>query len=262
MSATRTTRRARLLVVVCTVLAAGACSADGDGTRTDPGDDHGSAAGSADHWSYDDVEAWEETCATGREQSPVDLVGATGRDLPDLGFAYRPAPATVVDNGHTVQATFEGAGSLELGGETFELRQLHFHSPSEHLIDSTSYAAEVHLVHESADGRLAVVAVLVEEGSANQVVTTLLDLMPAEGAESVAADGPVDPAGVLPADRRAFRYDGSLTTPPCTEGVAWSVLAEPITWSAGQLADFAERHPDSHRPPQPLDGRVLLQDER
>lgn len=262
MNATRPTRRARLLFVLCVVMAAGACSADGDGTRTEPDTEHATEAGSAAHWSYDDVAAWEETCATGREQSPIDLAGATGRDLPDLGFAYRPAPATVVDNGHTVQATFEGAGSLELGGETFELRQLHFHSPSEHLIDGASYAAEVHLVHEGTDGRLAVVAVLVEEGSPNQTVAAMLDVVPAEGAEPVAADGAVDPAEVLPADRRTFRYDGSLTTPPCTEGVAWSVLAEPITWSAGQLADFAERHPDSHRPPQSLDGRVLLHDER
>lgn len=261
MNATRPNRRVRLLVVLCVALAAGSCSGDGDGTRTEPGD-HGSEAGRAEDWSYDDVEAWEETCATGREQSPVDLAGATSRDLPDLGFAYRPAPATVVDNGHTVQASFEGAGSLELDGETFELRQLHFHSPSEHLVAGASYAAEVHLVHEGTDGRLAVVAVLVEEGSANPVVAALLDQVPAAGAEPVAADAPVDPARVLPADRRAFRYDGSLTTPPCTEGVAWSVLAEPITWSAGQLAEFAERHPDSHRPPQPLDGRVLLHDER
>ena len=258
MSAVRRTRLARLLAVPCLMMVAGACSSDGDRADSLPA---GDAAG-AEHWTYEDVGAWEGTCATGREQSPVDLAGATARDLPDLGFSYRPAPATVVDNGHSVQTSFEGAGSLELDGETFELRQLHFHSPSEHVLDGASYAAEIHLVHEGSGGRLAVVAVLVEEGDANPVVADVLDLAPADGAEPVEADGPVDPAGVLPADRRAFRYDGSLTTPPCTEGVAWSVLAEPITWSAGQIADFAARHPDSHRPPQSLDGRVLLHDER
>jgi len=258
MSAARTTRLVRLPLVLCVVLAAGACSSDAGESGSEPRDE----TASAEHWSYEDVEAWEETCATGREQSPVDLTGATDRDLPDLGFSYRPAPATVVDNGHSVQTSFGGAGSLELDGETFELRQLHFHTPSEHLLDGTAYAAEIHLVHEDPEGRLAVVAVLVEEGDANQLVSDVLDLAPAEGAEPADADDPIDPADVLPADRRAFRYDGSLTTPPCTEGVAWSVLAEPITWSADQLADFAERHPDSHRPPQPLDGRVLLHDER
>ena len=262
MNAARTTRLARLLVVLCAVLAAGACSTDGDATGTEPGNDHSSEAGSAGHWSYDDVGAWGETCATGREQSPIDLAGATSRDLPDLRFAYEPTVATVVDNGHSVQASFEAAGAVEIDGETFEVRQLHFHSPSEHHLAGASYAAEVHLVHEAADGRLAVVAVLVEEGPANPLISAVLEQAPDEGAEPTATDRPVGPAAVLPADRRAFRYDGSLTTPPCTEGVTWAVLAEPITWSADQLADFNERHPDSHRPPQPLDGRVLLHDER
>lgn len=257
MSAARVTRFAGLAVLVTAAALSSGC------TGSDPASDGADPAAQTKHeWSYDDVGAWDETCATGREQSPVDLTGARIRDLPDLGVDYRPAPATVLDNGHSIQTSFDGAGSLELDGETFELRQLHFHSPSEHVVEGASYAAEIHLVHEATDGRLAVVGVLVEEGSANPLVAEVLDLAPAEGAEPVSVPEPVDPAAVLPTDRRAFRYDGSLTTPPCTEGVSWAVLAEPVTWSPEQLADFAERHPDSHRPPQPLEGRILLRDMR
>ena len=123
--------------------------------------------------------------------------------------------------------------------------------PSEHLLDGTPYAAEVHLVHQGEDGELAVLGILVEEGEAQPIIEDVL---------ADDASEPIDVAALLPTDLRTYRYDGSLTTPPCSEGVAWSVLQEPTTWSAEQIADFAERHPDSHRPPQPLGDRLLTQD--
>ena len=244
---------ARLGGLVVLAVLAGGCSERGD-DRARLGDAH------VEHdWSYTDVDAWAETCATGEQQSPVDLAGAESEDLADVEFDYSAADASVLDNGHTVQTTFEDAGSIELDGETYELRQFHFHSPSEHQVDGVPYAAEMHLVHESDDGRLAVVGVLVQDGMDNPVVDTVLDAVPEEGAD--ARDlGVLDPAALLPDERATFRYDGSLTTPPCSEGVAWSVLVEPVTWSTAQLAAFAERHPDSHRPVQPVGDRVLVLD--
>ena len=214
----------------------------------------------AHDWTYEDVDAWGETCASGDEQSPVDLADAAPERLPDLELAYTSSAATVADNGHTVQTTFEDAGSMTLDGATYTLRQFHFHTPSEHHVDGVPYAAEMHLVHEAEDGALAVLGVLVEEGAAHAVVADVLDHAPEAGADAVATGDPVDPNALLPEGRRTYRYPGSLTTPPCSEGVAWSVLEEPVTWSADQVAQFAERHPDSHRPPQPMGERTLLRD--
>lgn len=220
-------------------------------------DDH-----AAHDWTYEDVSGWGDTCATGDEQSPVDLADTTQEDLADLDLAYTASDATVIDTGHSVQTTLEDGGTMTLDGETYTLRQFHFHTPSEHQVDGVPYAAEVHLVHEGEDGALAVLGVLVEEGAAHPVIDDVLDHAPEEGDDPVPTTDPVDPNDLLPADRRTYRYPGSLTTPPCTEDVAWSVLEEPVTWSPEQVAHFAERHPDSHRPPQPLNERVLLHDSR
>ena len=211
-------------------------------------------------WSYDDVDAWGETCASGTEQSPIDLADATEEDLADLELDYRAAPAQVVDNGHTIQADIEDGGTLTRDGVTYTLAQFHLHAPSEHLLDGEPYPAELHLVHQAEDGALAVLGVLVEEGDAHPVVADVLASAPEAGADPIATTAPIDVGTLLPADLRTFRYDGSLTTPPCSEGVAWSVLQEPMTWSAEQIAAFEERHPGSHRPPQPLGARALLHD--
>lgn len=224
--------------------------------------DEPEVAPSAHGWSYTDVDAWGETCATGEQQSPVDLAEATGEQLPDLDLAYTESHATVTDTGHSVQVILEDGGTMVLGEETYALRQFHVHTPSEHEIGGTAYAAELHLVHEDDGGDLAVLAVLVEEGAAHPVLDDVLDHVPEEGAEPVPTTDPIEPESLLPEERRTFRYDGSLTTPPCTEGVAWTVLEQPATWSAEQIERFAELHPGSHRPLQPLDGRALLRDTR
>lgn len=211
-------------------------------------------------WSYADVDAWGDTCATGEQQSPIDLAGADEADLVDLELDYRSSSATVADTGHSVQTTVEDGGTMTRDGETYTLRQFHVHTPSEHLVAGAPYAAELHLVHESEDGELAVLGVLVEEGPAHPILADVLAHVPGAGADASPTTRPVDVAALLPTDLRTFRYDGSLTTPPCSEGVAWSVLREPVTWSAGQLEAFAALHPGSHRPPQPLGDRVLQLD--
>ena len=224
------------------------------------GDDSEGADSAAHDWSYADVDAWGETCETGTEQSPIDLTGAAAEDLPDLALDYHASPAEVVDNGHTVQVNLADAGTLTRDGVTYSLAQFHFHAPSEHLRDGRPYAAELHLVHQAEDDALAVLGILVEEGAADAVIADVLAGVP-DGADP-AGIADVDVNDLLPADHRTFRYDGSLTTPPCSEGVAWSVLQEPMTWSAEQIAEFAALHPDSHRPPQPLGDRVLQLDQR
>ncbi len=229
------------------------CSGD------DPDDADDADAPDAHAWSYEDVDAWGETCATGAEQSPIDLAAATDEDLVDLELAYHSSPAEVIDNGHTIQVNLADGGTMTRDGETYTLLQFHFHAPSEHLLDGVPYAAEVHLVHQAEDESLAVLGIMIEEGDADAVIADVLAGAPEAGADP-AATTDIDVNALLPADHRTYRYDGSLTTPPCSEGVAWSVLQEPMSWSAEQVADFVALHPGSHRPAQPIGDRVLQHD--
>lgn len=242
------------LVGLLALVALSACSADSTTPEREP---ETSAAGH--DWSYDDPAAWEGDCGTGTEQSPVDLTGATDEDLTDIAFDYDADHVTVSNNGHTVMATYPPGRSIEVDGKTYELLQFHLHAPSEHLVDGVEAAAELHLVHQAADGTLAVVGVLIEEGAAEPDIAALLEQIPPEEGDEV-DPGAVDPAALLPASHRTWRYAGSLTTPPCTEGVQWMVMAEPVTWSAGQLAAFTDLYAGSHRPVQPLGDRMLVED--
>lgn len=250
--------RSALAAATLLVAALTGCSDDDPETVADLTEqtDHSDQA----EWSYSDVDAWDETCASGTEQSPIDLTDATDESLPDLELDYQASAAEIVDNGHTIQVGLEDGGTLTRAGVAYQLVQFHAHAPSEHLLEGKPFAAEVHLVHQSEEGDLAVLGILIEKGAESSVIADVLELAPAEGADPVAATESIDVATMLPDDLRTFRYDGSLTTPPCSEGVAWSVLTTPMTWSADQIADFEARHPDSHRPPQPLGDRELLLD--
>lgn len=197
-------------------------------------------------------------CALGREQSPIDLAGARRADLAPLGFDYRRSRVVLENTGHTVQANPDPGSGILLDGTPHELRQFHFHRASEHLVDGRRLALELHLVHRAATGGLAVVGVLFEEGAANEALAPLWAHLPAEPGASRALPGELDLASLLPAGRAAWRYRGSLTTPPCSEGVAWAILAEPLPVSAPQIAAFAALYPNNSRPVQPLGGRALL----
>lgn len=194
-------------------------------------------------------------CDTGRRQSPVDLTGAQHAPTSALRLAYHHATFRTVDNGHTIEAEVEGrAGGIVLGSTRYELVQFHFHAPSEHTLAGRGYAMELHLVHRAADGRLAVIGVLIREGGENAALAELFEHVPAKGA---AGELELDPSALLPPDRAGYRYEGSLTTPPCTEGVRWIVMREPIELSAGQLLAFKHRYFGTVRPVQPLNGRML-----
>lgn len=241
---------ARLLGALVLLGALAACGGD----DAEP-EEHAEAA----HWTYDDPDAWGEECATGDRQSPIDLVRGAEEDLADIDFDYDADHVTVANNGHTIMASYPPGRSIAVDGETYELLQFHLHAPSEHTVDGVPAAAELHLVHQADDETLAVVAVLIEEGAAEPDVASMMEQVPAVEGEEV-DPGAVDPLALLPDTRRTWRYDGSLTTPPCSEGVKWMVMAEPVTWSADQITAFTELYDGSARPVQPLNDREPVLD--
>ncbi len=226
-----------------------------DHTTDAPVDDHGSAD-EPPHWTYAESDNWGALaddyieCAEGSEQSPIDLSTEWDRVDSTTEIIYAPVPVTVVDNGHTIQVSAEGAGSVSQQRHEYELVQFHFHAPSEHTIDGEHHAAEVHLVHKDADGKLAVVGIMIDRGAELPGFETILDAIGAPNVEHNA--GEFDPSLLLPGSRDFFHYRGSLTTPPCTEGVAWRVMAEPITMSAAQLDELTSHFTEpNNRPVQP-----------
>ena len=198
-------------------------------------------------------------CGSGQRQSPVDIRDGLPVDLEAVDFLYRPGFFSVTDNGHTVQVQVGGGNAIEVGARRYELTGFHFHLPGEERVDGRSFAMSIHLVHRDAQGRLAVVALVAEEGPEHPAVQAVWNHLPLERGEFVPASVEFDPAALLPARRGYYTYMGSLTTPPCTEGVLWIVLQQPIQVSPQQLAIFARLHPMNARPIQPLNSRVIKQ---
>jgi carbonic anhydrase len=197
-------------------------------------------------------------CATGKRQSPIDLRDGFRVDLEAIQFSYRPAPFRVIDNGHTIQVEVPGGGSISLLGKRYDLKHLHFHHPAEESVDGRSFAMVAHLVHAADDDRIAVVAVLLEAGSEQPLIQTIWNHLPLERNQYVAPpELRIDFAQLLPADQRYFTYMGSLSTPPCAEGVLWLVLKQPQQISPDQLAIFARLYPHNARPLQATFGRVI-----
>lgn len=198
-------------------------------------------------------------CSEGAEQSPIDLGRANPGVLAPLKLNWSASPATLKDNGSAIQVDFSSAGTLALDGRTYSLAQFHVHTPSEHIIDGQPAPLEIHFVHADPDGRLAVVGVMVKSGDAHPALDALtkqLDDIEPEGPSE--ALGMFDPRTLLPSGEGRMAYPGSLTTPPCSEGVAWNVMTTPITASAAQIAEFAARYPNNARPVKPLGDRSLV----
>jgi len=234
------------------------------------GPTHGStgATGAHGHWSYQGPagpQTWGglkpefNLCGNGQRQSPIDIRGGLPVDLEPVKFNYQPSPFAVIDNGHTVQANLAPGNHVEIGGKRFDLVQFHFHRPSEERIDGRQFEMSVHLVHKDDQGKLAVVAVLFDKGLPQPAVQKVWNNLPLERGEESAARVQLDPAEILPTDRRYFTYMGSLTTPPCSEGVQWVVMRQPVTMSPEQLELFARIYPMNARPVQQASGRRILQ---
>ena len=224
---------------------------------------------SAAHWEYEGADGpshWGaldktyKTCSAGKLQSPIDIREAKSADLPAITFSYRPSPLKLIDNGHTVQVTYAPGSFITVGNQRYELQQFHFHHPSEERVAGKSYPMVAHLVHKNAAGQLAVVAVLLSKGTANSLVEKLWRYLPvAPGKEVAPKSETIDVTDLLPSSRGYYTFTGSLTTPPCSEGVTWFVLKSPTQISGGEVLTFARRYPHNARPVQPLDGRVITQ---
>ena len=227
------------------------------------------AAEAGHHWSYKGeggpshwgkMEKEFATCGIGKTQSPIDIKTSQAKaaDLPEIAFDYKPSALKIIDNGHTVQVNYAPGSSITEGGVRYELVQFHFHRPREETIDGKAFPMEVHLVHKRADGKLAVVGVLLGEGSANPVIQTLWAHLPAEKEkETTLGEVSVDASGLLPASHSYYTYMGSLTTPPCSEGVTWFVLAHHTAVSRDQIARFGKVYDHNARPVQALHGRAV-----
>lgn len=220
-------------------------------------------------WGYgaeDGPAVWGELasayalCTVGTRQSPIDLVDATPARVPALTFHYRPMALRVANNGRTIEVSSGGDNWIEVGGARYELAQFHFHTPSEHTVNGESLDMEVHLVHRNEAGELAVVGVFVRRGGEHPVLDALVEHLPQSG-ESLSPSGArVDASELLPRTQRSFRYEGSLTTPPCAEGVRWFVLETPVQISDAAFAAFEAVLGKNNRPVQPLNDRELLID--
>ncbi len=218
------------------------------------------------HWTYSgdrgpaqwgELSEEFEACETGKRQSPIDIVDVTP-DGKKLGFSYKWASGTVLNNGHTIQVKPIDGGSITVDGSTYDLVQFHFHSPSEHELDGARRDLEMHLVHQDESGKLAVVGVFIKEGEANAAFDPFWEDLPSEEGDEVDLTAPVDAGDLLPDDQNAiYVYDGSLTTPPCTEGVQWILLPTTVEMSQEQIEAFGDLYDNNARPVQPLNDRDI-----
>jgi len=224
------------------------------------------------HWSYEGEcgpEHWgeliHEYCngKVGDMQSPVGISVTEKTHLDTINFHYFPTPLKILNNGHTIQINYGCGSFITIGNRKYELMQFHFHTPSEHKIHGKSYDMEAHLVHKGARGELAVVAVLIEKGKENAFIKTLWSNFPKEVDKMhTVSDVRICASQLLPQNTTSyFTYTGSLTTPPCTEGVNWFILKTPIEVSKAGLGKFTSIFKHDARPILPLHGRVVKESE-
>ncbi len=277
------------MVVLCSNVAASEPHDSGD-DGAGKSEDHIAEQSHAIHWGYSGAEGpaqWGKLsdsyalCSSGKRQSPVNISDVEEQVLYPLSFHYNPVPVQVVNNGHTLQANYSEINknnSVAIGGKehqlaskltygsemmlgdvSYKLLQFHFHTPSEHAHDSERHAMEVHLVHQAADGNLAVVGVFLKRGAKNAALQKVLDNASSTVNEvAVAAETMINAIAWLPDDRNYYHYSGSLTTPPCSENVNWFVMKEPIEVSDQQVSRFTQLIGENARPLQKVYWRTLF----
>jgi carbonic anhydrase len=216
-----------------------------------------SGAEGPDHWAS--LSAEFGTCGSGKNQSPVNLTGMVEGDLPNMKVNYKVGGKEVLNNGHTIQVNYEPGSTISVAGKTFELKQFHFHSPSENTIEGHSYPMEAHFVHADKDGNLAVIAVMYKVGKQNAELEKAWAHMPHEAGTSHELHSKINAGVLLPHKHDYYRFNGSLTTPPCSEGVNWFVMKFYDTASQAQIDKFVHAmHHDNNRPVQPINARVVI----
>ncbi|MFB6325391.1 carbonic anhydrase [Pantoea deleyi] len=227
-------------------------------------------AGAAEpHWSYEGKagpEHWSELssdfhlCHEGKAQSPINIKDPIQGNLQPLKLAYQASAEKVINNGHTIQVTVDNEDDFVLDGEKFTLRQYHFHTPGENQINGHTFPLEAHFVHSQEGGDLAVVAVMFEVGKENPALAPLIDAMPNKENQQVSINREIDLRALFPQDLHYYRFSGSLTTPPCSEGIRWLVMKQPVTLSQAQLDAFRQAlKTTNNRPLQPLNGRMIVE---
>ena len=253
------------LPVCCLSIALVGCSNSDQNEKKDHADDNAhhevhwayEGAGAANHWG--DLKEEFALCKTGKAQSPIDIKTAslTDEELPAINVSYSATPLTVINSGYGVKVNYAAGSSITVGGKSYDLLQFHFHTPSEHTIDGKAFEMVAHLVHKAADGQLGVIGVLFEAGAENAVIGKVFDNLPAKGEEKAVAGESINVADILPSDLAYYNYSGSLTTPPCSEGVHWMVLTTPVQASADQIAKLAGVIKGNARPVQAINDRVI-----
>lgn len=282
-------RVSTIAIVLSLALLVGACSqASTDLAKVPPSNAASAAAPKtamaapakeAPHWDYEaeGPAKWStlskdwEICGSGKEQSPIDIEKASTSKLPEIQANFKPSElkivhhehhADAINNGHTIQVNYSEGDTLTIGDEKYALKQYHFHGPSEHTVGGKHSPMEMHMVHQSADKKLAVVAMLINEGKATNAAFEPVwsNLPKTKSEETHFSNVKVDVNQFLPASRTTYRYDGSLTTPPCSEKVNWIIFTNPIELSNAQIAKFSAIIKGNNRPTQPLNARKIVTD--
>jgi carbonic anhydrase len=209
------------------------------------------------HWG--ELSSEYALCATGKNQSPINLTDLIEAELPTIEFNYSSDAKEILNNGHSIQVNYADGSSISVNDHEFSLVQFHFHAPSENQIDGKSFPMEGHLVHADAGKNLAVVAVMFELGEANSAIVDLWEQMPDSAGDTEQLSSSINAEALLPKSKDYYHFNGSLTTPPCTEGVTWIVMKQPVTVSKKQVDAFVRvvGHPNN-RPVQPVNARFIL----
>jgi carbonic anhydrase len=221
------------------------------------------------HWSYSGHTGpsyWKTlhssfaACGLGKNQSPVNLTNMIDGELPAIKFNYHSGGNEILNNGHSIQVNYKAGNLITVDEQIFELKQFHFHSPSENTINGQSYPMEAHLVHTDKKGNLAVISIMFKQGAKNNELEKAWTLMPDKTGKKYQLTNIVDINKLLPVNLDYYRFNGSLTTPPCTEGVKWLVMKNIVTASKKQLEKFSHTmHHPNNRPIQPINARMVVQ---
>ncbi|EPR2255290.1 carbonic anhydrase family protein (plasmid) [Citrobacter freundii] len=220
------------------------------------------------HWSYEgseDPAHWGKLspdfslCETGKNQSPVNIQGVLKSNHGKLELAFQQGKQQIVNNGHTIQVNVSEGNTLRLDNDTFTLQQFHFHAPSENEIDGKQFPLEAHFVYKDKNGALAVLAQMFQQGKSNPQLAKAWQQIPTAVDQTAVLNKPLDIKALLPKQFNFYRFSGSLTTPPCSEGVRWIVLEQPVSASTEQINQFRSAiHHANNRPIQPLNGRIII----
>ncbi|WP_456400605.1 carbonic anhydrase [Persephonella sp.] len=211
-----------------------------------------------EHWG--DLKEDYIMCKIGKNQSPVDINRIVEAELKNIKINYSSGGSKITNNGHTIKVSYEGGSYIVVDGVRFELKQFHFHAPSEHKLKGQQFPFEAHFVHADKQGNLAVIGVFFKEGKENPIIKKIWENMPEKAGEETKLSHKINAEDLLPKERDYYRYSGSLTTPPCSEGVRWIVMEEELEMSKEQIEKFRKvMGGDTNRPVQPLNARIILE---